>query len=811
VTVVKQSNQGASAARNRALDLAEGQWFASVDADDILDKHYLAEVASILQRDVDGVASAVCTRLWMLNDETGRWRDTHALGRKFRYGDRLADLNTDPDAFALSSTTFLRTQVLRENGLRYDLDVQPTYEDAHLIGRYLACFENPVMAIATRARYFYRRRAQGATSLTQSTWAKRENYTVLPRQGYLGMLTAIHDRLGRVPEWAQYMVLYGVMWYVTEEQAMHSKTAWLDADSATEFLGVLEEVMAHIDSTTIEDFPYLPLRWAMRQALLVRFKDDSHALRAFSEARHGSMAQASFLCRGPWPVLEAMADNRLCEVRITGTRWHMYFGEEWMTELSLSWDTGTDEDSESTLWADGRQADLRPILAPRRTRPPQSDWTLVPAKKISRLRAFLMRIDRAVTVTPLATGRSVPTILREGVQRRWKRLMGAWHSRRAKALKRRVASRGWPQYADAWVVMDRIGMADDNGEHLYRHLMTSRPDINAFFLLSKDSPHWARLAAEGFRLVEYGSKQAAQLTLNAVVRASSDAVAACMYPIPPRDYGKLPGIFVFLQHGVTENDVSRWLNGKPIDLMVTATRGETQSIIGRGSPYTLHDRQVELVGFARWDRLTAMREARQAYDTIFVAPTWRADLAAELEACPDADSRRRLFEESEYGRGWLGLLRSPALADLGVQARVAFHHRLNALVPDLDLPSHVVLIPSDTLSYQEELARARVFVTDYSSVAFDAAYVGVPVVYFPFDETSFYSHHTVRSGYFSVDRDGFGPALRTPGEVCETIRDLADHGYRVPEPFASRVRDAFPLRDTNNCERIVAAIEARLV
>ena len=40
------------------------------------------------------------------------------------------------------------------------------------------------------------------------------------------------------------------------------------------------------------------------------------------------------------------------------------------------------------------------------------------------------------------------------------------------------------------------------------------PDVNAWFVLRRESADWDRLAAEGFRLVPFGSPEHVQLLLN---------------------------------------------------------------------------------------------------------------------------------------------------------------------------------------------------------------------------------------------------------------------------------------------------------
>ena len=85
----------------------------------------------------------------------------------------------------------------------------------------------------------------------------------------------------------------------------------------------------------------------------------------------------------------------------------------------------------------------------------------------------------------------------------------------------------------------------------------------------------------------------------------------------------------------------------------------------------------------------------------------------------------------------MGLIRSAAAARLaeekGLQVALLLHPDLQALSDQLDLPDHVVVLSYADKDVRAHFARARVLVTDYSSVAFNAAYIDRPVVYFQFD------------------------------------------------------------------------------
>ena len=116
--------------------------------------------------------------------------------------------------------------------------------------------------------------------------------------------------------------------------------------------------------------------------------------------------------------------------------------------------------------------------------------------------------------------------------RRARRVMRA-----AVALSTRVAAASRPfrtRFRDAWVLMDRIHDADDNGERLFDHLRASRPDVNAWFVLERGTPDWERLRARGERrLVAHGSWTWKMLMLNCTWLLASHIDKAIS--LPPAD------------------------------------------------------------------------------------------------------------------------------------------------------------------------------------------------------------------------------------------------------------------------------------
>jgi CDP-glycerol glycerophosphotransferase (TagB/SpsB family) len=161
-----------------------------------------------------------------------------------------------------------------------------------------------------------------------------------------------------------------------------------------------------------------------------------------------------------------------------------------------------------------------------------------------------------------------------------------------------------------------------------------------------------------------------------------------------------------------------------------------------------------------------------------------------------------------------GLLTSPRLHDILVRHdyRLQFlpHYNLRQELQDFEFTSDRTEF-ADTIahSFQDLIRGCDAFVTDYSSVHFDVAYLGTPIIYTHFDKADYEEGHAVAS-WFDHETDGFGPVVHTLEETLQALEDLLERGC-VPDPaFASRVEEAFTFRDHRNCERTVQEIDRLL-
>src|SRR5699024_9854940 len=110
-------------------------------------------------------------------------------------------------------------------------------------------------------------------------------------------------------------------------------------------------------------------------------------------------------------------------------------------------------------------------------------------------------------------------------------------------------------------------------------------------------------------------------------------------------------------------------------------------------------------------------------------------------------------------------------------------------------------------SIQDVFLDAAVMITDFSSVAFEMAYLERPVLYYQFDrDLVFGGGHTTEKGYFDYGRDGFGPVCLNQTELLAALEKQLDAGCTVVEPYQQRMKNVFSFRDGRCCERVYQRI-----
>jgi glycosyltransferase involved in cell wall biosynthesis len=307
-------------------------------------------------------------------------------------------------------------------------------------------------------------------------------------------------------------------------------------------------------------------------------------------------------------------------------------------------------------------------------------------------------------------------------------------------------------YRDAWVIMDRPDSATDNGYHFYKWLFEKHPEINSFFLINRDSADAHKLRRQGFHLVYCGSDEHRRLLDECKV----EIYAYYTFNIC-EGRKNFDSLKVYLGHGIHKDDS---LNPglASTDLFVTSLRPEYDYYVKNHKD----DFRPVLTGIPRYSRLLSLKNTRRRI--IVIAPTWRKWLTSSN------------INDSDYYRCWKCIIDSKEIRKISTKYETIFipHPELRKINSKFHMPNHIKTVCYEELGaedIQELMKKTLLFVTDYSSVAFDYALAGSKIVYFQFDQKCFYEQHTVRKAWFDYEVDGFGPTCKNVDELRYLLRE----------------------------------------
>jgi CDP-glycerol glycerophosphotransferase (TagB/SpsB family) len=295
---------------------------------------------------------------------------------------------------------------------------------------------------------------------------------------------------------------------------------------------------------------------------------------------------------------------------------------------------------------------------------------------------------------------------------------------------------------------------------------------------------------------------------------SSSANHYVQHPFDWRRFGPTDWRFTFLQHGVTKDDLSRWLNRKSVDLLVTSTVDEHASIVSDGTRYKFTSREVQRTGLPRHDALLAKaaQVAPEQRTLLTIAPTWRESLLAATDGSGGHRALGDGIADSRFVEAWTSLLASQELESMveraGLEIVLLMHPNMSDTGWGLDVPDHVRRLSYADDDVQDILARTALLVTDYSSLSFEAAVIGTGVAHYQFDADDFFTSHTYQRGYFDYETAGFGPVATSEHDLIKIVSEFVDHGCVPDEPYVGRMAAAFDRSDGGCCERVYEAVLA---
>lgn len=326
---------------------------------------------------------------------------------------------------------------------------------------------------------------------------------------------------------------------------------------------------------------------------------------------------------------------------------------------------------------------------------------------------------------------------------------------------------------------DRADTADDNAEHLYRWFKENKKEYkNIYFVLKKDAKDWSRLSDEGFNMVDYDSQEFDDLYCNGdfIFSSGGDSGSIENYKRYRYFWYKSSIKFIFLQHGITKDNIKNWLMSKRYDQMFTTMTKEYEFVKNE----VFNDKTVQNVGLSRYDNLMKLETYKKK---VLIFLTWRGYL-------PVNDKKK--LRETTYYKNLVKL--SKIQKSLNEEVLVILHPNMKDIYNQISKDMGGVEVQMiQEIKIQEELAQAKVLITDYSSIAFDAAYINKPVIYYQFDKEEFFGNHTYdeNPNLFSYENDAFGDLVYTEEELVNSLRTLKMNNFKLDSLYQRRKDLAF--------------------
>lgn len=360
---------------------------------------------------------------------------------------------------------------------------------------------------------------------------------------------------------------------------------------------------------------------------------------------------------------------------------------------------------------------------------------------------------------------------------------------------------------DIWLISDRDDVANDNGEEFFRYVVKQQNEnIKPYFVLSKKSEDYKRIKKIGKVLNINTLKHKLYFLLSSKI-ISSQANDYVINAFRKKEifFNDLKEFdFIFLQHGLTKDDLSEWLKkfDKNIKIFLTGAQEEYDSIVNGDYYYTKNE--VKLTGFPRFDKLK-----NEPQKSILILPTQRRYLVEWNTNEKVHFSYNPYFKESNFFKFYNNLINDERILEVLKEKEYKMKFSLHPLQQKqlIDFSQNdYVQIESGNINYSEEFSKNELLITDYSSVAFDFAYLKKKVIYTQFDKNEFFSGQVYEKGYFDFKTEGFGPVCydydKTVKEIVKTIKN----DCKMEEIYLKRVENFYYKFDRNNSKRVYEEI-----
>ena len=805
IIVLSQENSGQASARNLGLKYAQGKYVNFLDSDDYLSKNTLKSVYTFFENHFDEIdIVAIPMKLFE------RVTVSHRLNNKF-HSTRVLNLNKEPNSPLLSSSSaFIKYDAIKD----YQFDTNlVNLEDALIINKIL--LEKFKYGVVNNCNYFYRQR-NIRNSTVDSASKKKEFFTDRLKHFYIHLIDYCLENHWEVPLFIQYLMAYDLQWLLKTPDL----SVFDNDEEIIEFWKCLNHVLYYIDVNVVYGnknilsdirpfFLYLLGEnfsmelnnegFIKKVGRYIIDKLNNHKIwldiiEINGDSLNISGTFVSYFNNKNLSIDIIKEKNGFSEKYSSRQVQYNTFERSNHSFLGIDWKFCYNFDVSIPL-IKNENSDLKFMVSYHNYEGTFSYESLIGLNNSVNLSKFSACISKKPYIILFKDFKlfikkySYLKMLRyeySNIKKvRKDKPSGGKHSIKVKLLYLAL----YPfMNKHIWLYLDRPDFADDNAKHLFKYATSKKSNVKNYFIVEQNSDSFEELKKINKNVIPFGSLKHQLLYLFAEKIISSYVNENFLNPFFDCNKKLYNGLFtstrVFLQHGVTKDNISQFIKkyNQNLSLIVTVSDLEKESFLSDG--YNYDESVIQVLGFPRYDNLVDEDNKKQ----ILFMPTWRLNIS-------DADS----FLNSDYYNSLNSVLNNP---DLILKLKIdgynlVFkpHAELMKYMDLLDIHDEVIISEND--SYQDLFKYSSLLITDYSSVFFDFAYLKKPIIYYQPNDDYHYD-----GGYFDYEKMGFGEVIINEKDLLNKVLFYLSNDFNMEDEFKNNVDLFFKFNDQQNCKRV---------
>ena len=812
IKYVEQENAGVSAARNNGMKYIEGKYTNFLDSDDKWNSDAFSKVYRFFEKNEEKISVVACRQKFF-----EARNDFHPLDYKFEKTG-IIDISEKFSYIQLHVTSiFIKSSILE----KYKFDTELKYsEDLKFITEIL--LDTKKYGVVSEAIHNYRKREDNSSAIQNKT-KSLDWYMKVPTKVYKELIDLSIKQNGLITKYIQYVIMYDMQWRLKESVDI------LDEKQLQEYKKTITELLKNIDDSIIcmqkkLDSEYkiyaLSLKYGRNVADELTLQENKlyfNNIAIFNIKRKTLFRIEEMNVKGDNLELEGEINTF-----IPSQNYSIYamVNDDKTYEVEYLPDETNNRESLGKVFLKNRRYIVKIPLENAKT-----IKMMIRYKGIkTNTRKLTMTLGKFVRLNNNSYKVDGDYIIRcnknriliykndKSLKRKFeiKYLWYLFKMQEFRIIEYRLLYFLCKKFIKKpiWIISDRVMKAGDNGEALYRYIYEKGldKDKNIYFTLKHNSEDYKKMKKIG-KVLKYGSiKYKICFLFSSFIISSqaNDWVINAFYEKENLISDLYKFKFVFLQHGIISNDLSKWLRkyNKNISLFITATRKEYASIIHGNYMYS--EKEVKLTGSPRYDRLKSKTNKK-----IIFMPTWRRSLEGKTKKGTSEYLYNDKFKNSEYCKFYNKLINDErilkCLKDNGYTGEFFVHPCFEKQAKDFN-GNELIKVSNSIADYSKEFSEADFLITDYSSVTFDFAYLKKPVLYIQYDLETFYDSQMYDKGKDNIEKDGFGPVCYNYEDAVKQIIKIVKGKCKEDKVYEKRVKEFFEYTDKHNCKRVYKEI-----